>query len=349
MAFFGDSVANGAFFRKLAKTILPMSLANKIRRKVYRNRNIRMAFGLNEVVLSSGGRALKGVVPVVYWDGEPNFGDMIGPYLISKITGYPVINIIDTTESGFITVGSIMHHVNRKGMVVWGSGLIEQPTDQLMRLIKKFEPEVLSVRGKETATLLEKAGVKVSDVNALGDPALIMPMFYKPDIERDRNEVAVCPHYTHKSSFIDCFSGGDGLVIVDVQRDLECVIDDIVSAKVCISTSLHGIIIAQAYGVPWVWLEVMDNNLRGNDFKFKDFFSTLNACQVTRVRITLNELAGLDLHHIASKASLPDKLYNEDLILGVLKAKLAKESLISSRVSDTEASARPFSLHDPVQ
>lgn len=330
MAFFREPMASKFLFKKLAKTILPASLANKIKRKIYMDRNIRMVFGLNEVVLSSNGRGLKGVIPVVYWDGQPNFGDMIGPYLISKITGYPVINIIDSTAPGFITVGSIMHHINRRGMVVWGSGLIEPPTDQLMKSIKKYEPEILSVRGKETANLLENAGVKVSDIDALGDPALIMPLFYRPNMETDRNMIAVCPHYTHKSSFFDCFSGVDGVAIVDVQRDLEFVIDNIATAKTCISTSLHGIIIAQAYDVPWVWLEIVDNNLRGNDFKFRDFFSTLNAAQVVRVRVTLKELANLDLHLIASQASLPDKLYNEDLILGVLKDKLGKESLISS-------------------
>ena len=122
------------------------------------------------------------------------------------------------------------------------------------------------------------------------------------------------------------FSEEKGLEIVDVQRDLEYVVDNISSSKACISTSLHGLIISQAYGVPWVWLEIVDDNLRGDDFKFKDFFSTLNESQVVRVRVTLQELAGLDLKVIASKASLPDKQYKEELILGAIEARLASLS-----------------------
>ncbi|PRB75442.1 polysaccharide pyruvyl transferase family protein [Pseudomonas sp. MYb185] len=323
MGFFYKSIVDGRFFKALARAVLPVGLANRIRRKVYANKNIRLVFGLNEVVLNCNGLGLKGVIPVVYWDGLPNFGDMIGPYLISKITGYPVLNIIDSAEPGFMTVGSIMHHINRRGMIVWGSGLIEQPTEQLMRLIKKYEPEILSVRGKETAGWLKKAGVKVSNLDALGDPALIMPLFYTPSLREVGGLVTVCPHYTHKSRFLECFSGIDGVGVVDVQRDLEYVVDSISSSKVCISTSLHGLIISQAYGVPWVWLEVVDNNLRGDDFKFRDFFSTLNESQVVRVRVAQHELAGLDLHVIASKAVLPDKRYKEELILGALKTRLA--------------------------
>lgn len=64
-------------------------------------------------------------MPVFYWDGTPNFGDLVGPYLISKITGKLVLNVKDLKHSGIMAVGSIVQLLDRKDMVIWGSGLMQ--------------------------------------------------------------------------------------------------------------------------------------------------------------------------------------------------------------------------------
>ena len=105
---------------------------------------------------------------------------------------------------------------------------------------------------------------------------------------------------------------------------MKTVINEINSSTVCISTSLHGLIIAQAYNIPWVWLEIFDKNLTGDDFKFKDFFSTINKDQVSHIQVSSNEVEKIDYEIIAKQATLPDKLYNEDLILEALNKHLEK-------------------------
>lgn len=311
-------------FNKLFKTIIQYILPENIIKFLdhKRNRDKRIIFGNRKAVISHKKNNMEGILPVLYWDRVPNFGDVIGPYLVSKITGKPVLNILHSTAPGFLTVGSILQLIDRKNMVVWGSGLIEQPTDKMIAKIKKYDPEVLSVRGKETARYLEEAGVQISNMDALGDPALIMPLFYKPTLKKSAGRVGICLHYMHKPNFLSITAEQEGIKFIDVQKDLEHVIDEICSSEVCISTSLHGLIISQAYGVPWVWLEVSDNNLKGGDFKFKDFFSTLNSSQIAHSKVALKDLESLDFQAIAAKATIPEKRYKEELILGALKERL---------------------------
>lgn len=62
----------------------------------------------------------------------------------------------------------------------------------------------------------------------------------------------------------------------------------------------------------------------GDDFKFKDFFSTIDETQVSHIKITMSEVESLNYESIAEKAMLPNKLYNEELILNSLKLYLNK-------------------------
>src|SRR5690606_15342448 len=107
-----------------------------------------------------------------------------------------------------------------------------------------------------------------------GDPALLLPRFHQPrpnTVASDR--ITIVPHYFHK----EIFSSVDpGFHVVDVARDPAVVVDEIATSRACISTSLHGVIVAHAFGVPWVWLRVADHPLRGDAFKFEDFFTVMD-------------------------------------------------------------------------
>jgi len=328
MNYFLNILQHNNTTRSIVKKIIPKEARVKVYNYINKDSSIRLYFENNTALIDPKNKIIQGLVPVFYCDGKPNFGDFIGPYLISKITGKPVLNINNSQYPGIMSVGSIIQMLDRKDIVIWGSGLMYKLTDEYIKVFKKYNPEILSVRGRKTATFLSDAGINVPDPSVYGDPALILPLFYKPSINGPK-KIGICPHYIHKSHFLKNIADKDYLKIIDVQQDVESVVDSINSSSVCISTSLHGLIVAQAYNIPWVWLEIFDNNLAGDDFKFKDFFSTLNESQVSHVRVRLEDVKSLDYKAIAKNATLPDKLYNEELILESLQVYLNRETSAS--------------------
>lgn len=328
MNFFLSTLKRNSLVKSTIKSFIPIEARVKIYNLLNKDSSIRLYFENNTALVDPKNKNVQGLIPVFYWDGTPNFGDVVGPYLISKITGKPVLNIRNLRYPGIMAVGSILQMLDRENMVIWGSGLMNKLTDEKIEDLKKYNPEILSVRGRETAKQLLEAGIDIPDQRFYGDPALILPLFYSPSVSGPK-KIGICPHFVHKPYFLKYITDQDSFKIIDVQKDMESVVDAIYSSSVCISSSLHGLIIAQAYNIPWVWLEIFDSNIgggEGSDFKFKDFFSTLNGSQVSHVRVRMEDVKNINYKEIAEKATLPEKLYNEELILESLKTHLNEET-----------------------
>ena len=227
---------------------------------------------------------LKRITPVntYWWNGVPNFGDWVGPWLINKIKKYPVTNVIGTEASNVIYgVGSVLQMIesHHKNISIWGSGLMspEGVSQFLTRTDNGKNVKCISaVRGLRTYEALVKNEVSCNKV--FGDPALLMPLLYNPSFQV--KDISVVPHWKHSELFKNI--DHDRIEVVDVKKELTNVIDSIANSKYCFSTSLHGIIIAQAYGVPWVWLDIKDFIMHGGDgFKFYDFLSVFEEQSIT--------------------------------------------------------------------
>jgi pyruvyltransferase len=88
-------------------------------------------------------------------------------------------------------------------------------------------------------------------------------LIYSPKIDKiyDRGYV---PHYIERG-----LEPKDGLFI-DALLPWREVVDKICSCKEIVSSSLHGIIIAEAYGIPATYASY-SNKVIGGDFKFRDY------------------------------------------------------------------------------
>lgn len=197
---------------------------------------------------------------IKYLKNYNNFGDNLNSVIARWIFGeeQPSIDIIDTTnETNYLLVGSTLEHAD-KNTIVWGAGFIEE------NAICVKPKEIRAVRGPLTRKRLLELGIACPEV--YGDPALLLPRFYNPKIKK-KYRVGIVPHENDNTEYS---LGGDDR-IVNIRQWLGFV-DDILECERIESSCLHGLIVADAYGIPSKWIE--SDKVRGEGFKFRDYFAS---------------------------------------------------------------------------
>jgi pyruvyltransferase len=92
----------------------------------------------------------------------------------------------------------------------------------------------------------------------IGDPGLLTPFLYRqPEPSRERLFTFI-PHFQHERYFLNTFPI-DGFhprvcKYVSPQNDVDIVVEEIQRGEVVISSSLHGLIVAESFGIPTVWI-----------------------------------------------------------------------------------------------
>jgi len=105
-----------------------------------------------------------------------------------------------------------------------------------------------------------------------GDPVLLLPRFYKPNINKEY-KLGVIIHYIDKKWF-GLNIGNKNVLQIDIQSGFYNVITQVLKCEKIISSSLHGLILADAYGIPAMWLKVTDK-VEGAELKFNDYFMSV--------------------------------------------------------------------------
>ena len=67
--------------------------------------------------------------------------------------------------------------------------------------------------------------------------------------------------------------------------DWKSVIEDICCCEAIVSSSLHGLIIADTYGIPNARVKFSDN-VTGGDFKYDDYFESVSRAKKTPLLVT---------------------------------------------------------------
>ena len=190
-------------------------------------------------------------VNLFYWDYEPNVGDALAPVIYEWMLAQKGLSV-NTKAKGtkhLLTVGSILG-LSDQDATVWGSGIhllssVIKLTEE--RNIRKLD--IRAVRGPVTAQILKDIGYKVPEVH--GDPVLLMPLIYQPQETTKKYQYSViCHMHTQIGS-----EENKNIHYIDIKTtDYKGVIDQIAMSEHIISSSLHGIILAEAYRVPAIML-----------------------------------------------------------------------------------------------
>lgn len=222
--------------------------------------------------LAAGRQAL-----VMSWATEGvikhNWGDKLNEWMGRKISGIDVVHRADVypypTKTIHYWIGSHLATgcANPNG-VIWGAGCISASVPLVGRPKK-----ICAVRGWMSNERIKQAGLPAPDV--VGDAALLLPRLYKPKRNLERRSLGVIPHcFEWGEEFYRKTRDWDDVRVIDICGGIEEVIEQIVACDRVISSSLHGIICADAYGVPAIWLHASNKPI-GDGFKFRDYFSSV--------------------------------------------------------------------------
>lgn len=239
-------------------------------------------------------------IPLFYWSEikfifkkKENYGDLLSKYLVEKISGKEVKWVhpkkqpfyrLDKTN--YVTIGSIIHHTSRNS-IVWGSGII----DKQQRI---EEADYRAVRGPQTRRFLLDLGYRCPEV--YGDPALLLPKYYHPEIYK-KYKVGIIPHYNDFKFVSELYNNEQDILVIDLMTlDVEEVTRQILSCEKTISSSLHGVIVSHAYEIPSIWVEFSDK-VFGDGIKYRDYLESVKIpyykAEFLDIKLELEEIEGL--------------------------------------------------------
>lgn len=296
---------------------------------------------------------VNGYVDDYNWRGirHRNWGDDLNYYFLRELTELPIVMYHNFKVAkwfhlnNYLCIGTLLDAVNysNEQTIVWGSGVSGQERSFVL-------PEnIMAVRGPKTKEFCDKYGVQCPEL--YGDPALLLPLVYQPRRGVQRSISASCVQEVQKATFrlgiiphvVDLHhpvieeireKHADEILIIDLAhyKKWTDVIDQICSCERILSSSLHGLIVSDAYQVPSCWIE-LTGNISGGYFKYYDYASSVNRDFLNPIRIEkYADVADL-VDHSDSYFSCADSEKIKELQQGLievapfkLKINLPKES-----------------------
>lgn len=225
--------------------------------------------GLQSALL---GRSKPTAIKLHWWRGPEgvNFGDELSAVMVSAISGRDVRRT-PLRQADMMAIGSILQAAartrklaqRRAPLHVWGSGVIAPLNFPALDCLK-----VSAVRGPLTRNVL-----RLRHDIPLGDPGLLSDRLVAP-IATKQSAWGIVPHHTQvESPFIrSLLENTPRSILIDVREpDPLATISKIAACERVASTSLHGLIVADAFHVPNLWIAPPQRN-QSVKWKFTDYF-----------------------------------------------------------------------------
>ncbi len=207
-----------------------------------------------------------------------NWGDELNFYFLSRLFRRRVCAADYSwlcrfgLQQQYLMIGSTIGLKCTRRTTVWGAGVLSADSP-----LPEPPEQVLAVRGPRTRRFLLSKGVDCPAV--YGDPALLLPLVYRPHVIGKKYALGIIPHYSdlpsHALRRYEIFHPGCRIINLRHYKHWTEVIDAVCACDAVLSSSLHGLITATAYGVPCVWVGISHGSILGGEFKFRDFFESI--------------------------------------------------------------------------
>lgn len=239
---------------------------------------------------------------------DVNLGDALSAIIVSTMAGRPIRHAnFDENCERVVAVGTIGHAQRSGRLHFWGTG-VDATRNPLGVSEKQYirppdtEFHVHALRGKFSALTFRQNGIAAPEV--YGDPVWFLPRIFPRQIGRQA-ELGVVVHITELEEqragarlreellrYRLPESLRDSVKLINTftapcLSELHRKVDEITSCKCILSTSLHGLVIAETYGIPCAWFATFEGGgqelpldaTEGEriDHRVRDFYSGLGA------------------------------------------------------------------------
>lgn len=209
--------------------------------------------------------------------GQPltNFGDELSPLVLQYVTGRRV-QWAPAHKAQIIAVGSILEYVNRRTdhqPWIWGTGLRAEPNPLALPQITATRERVLAVRGP-----LSREALGLGQDLPIGDPGVLAPQLAKFTGVKKSGTLFI-PHFRTWAteagrSFLQKADHLGYKIANPSLRPIE-MISLIARSDFVFSSSLHGVIVAHALGIPVQLVSIPTSGRNEPEFKYQDYFSSI--------------------------------------------------------------------------
>lgn len=236
-----------------------------------------------------------------YYTGA-NFGDAMSPLIVEKLSGRKV-QFAQFVHADLAAVGSILYRGDAfigdwrnigieaaikavphliharisKPIKIWGSGFLTEPSFERPFIKKRLE--VHALRGKLTHRYLAKYGlVEKNAAIPYGDPGLLYADLFGVRKET-QYELGVIPHVRDVEAGREIAESyakkGMRVRLIDASLAPDLVVGEIAKCEKILSSSLHGLIVADSLGIPnrHLVLSTLGHTPENFYLKFSDYYS----------------------------------------------------------------------------
>lgn len=213
-------------------------------------------------------------------DRGVNFGDAASSEIVKRLSRDTVERVKLSTDAQLVAAGSVLHHLDKHHFTghIWGAGCMREEDYFYFP-----RATVCAVRGYLTANRLD-----LPKDFTVGDPLLLWETG-RPIPKKYR--LGIVPHYVDFSNPVlwgYAKASYPHVLVIDIESPDAA--DRIASCEHILSSSLHGLVLADAMGIPNRWTLFSDGKIGGGSFKFRDYYSAFNINDPIPYRFCENDL-----------------------------------------------------------
>ncbi|MEF2920706.1 MAG: polysaccharide pyruvyl transferase family protein [Acutalibacteraceae bacterium] len=223
----------------------------------------------------------------IFYPIIPNMGDLLNKDMIEDVFNIQVEQASLKT-CNIIAIGSTLDHTmystdtiqklkqkiayfGNKGVHIWGTGFIRGNPEKDTQFVYK-NVEIHAVRGELSKKRVEKVLGKKLDIPT-GDGGLLVERWvgYYPE---KKYKVGIIPHFKEQEhpSVKKLLEGYEDTTLINLREDPKTVCEKIGECEYIISSSLHGMIVADSFHIPNIHI-TLNNGMFGDGNKFADYLS----------------------------------------------------------------------------